>query len=279
MSDSQLLFANIGCGTRYIESQRWRNFDFTTRSKAVEACNLLAGIPLADDSVDFVYSSHVLEHFSLQQATYLLENMVRILKPHGLVRIVVPNLEDICINYLQSLEQLRQGSCREGHRWATIELLDQLVRQQAGGEMAQMHREVRKSENEFMRQHILERTGFDVVEDMMDPQRRNLAERISTLNWSILKGKALSIYLTFVKKLLPSHLRTLIVDGTTPGEKHKWMYDRESLSELMQSVGLRDIQFHSADTSSFPPFLNDNLDLKSDGSAYKRSSLYAEGIK
>ena len=144
--------------------------------------------------------------------------------------------------------------------------------------MACMHREVRSSGDESLRQHIISRTGFDVASLTLSNQR-NFAARLAGINWPILKGKALSAYIAFVRRLLPSNLRSLIIDDTSPGEKHKWMYDRESLSALMASIGFENIQFHSATTSGFAPFLSENLDLNPDGSAYKRSSLYAEGVK
>ncbi len=49
-------------------------------------------LPFADDSVDFVYSSHVVEHFHREGAERLLAEVQRILRPGGCVRICVPDL-------------------------------------------------------------------------------------------------------------------------------------------------------------------------------------------
>lgn len=54
--------------------------------------DLSYGIPFADESADFVYSSHFLEHMHGQDATYLLQEAFRVLKPRGLVRVCVPDL-------------------------------------------------------------------------------------------------------------------------------------------------------------------------------------------
>ena len=55
--------------------------------------DLAHGIPLADDSADFIYSSHFLEHLPRRDAENLLRESCRVLKPKGTLRIVVPDLE------------------------------------------------------------------------------------------------------------------------------------------------------------------------------------------
>jgi predicted SAM-dependent methyltransferase len=44
-----------------------------------------------DDTFDFIYSEHVLEHMFLDEAFDLLQECQRILKPNGVIRIVVPD--------------------------------------------------------------------------------------------------------------------------------------------------------------------------------------------
>jgi predicted SAM-dependent methyltransferase len=54
--------------------------------------NLEYGIPLPDQCVDFLYSSHFLEHLKPNVAKRLLREAYRALKPNGLIRLVVPDL-------------------------------------------------------------------------------------------------------------------------------------------------------------------------------------------
>ncbi|MBC8551752.1 MAG: methyltransferase domain-containing protein [Candidatus Brocadiales bacterium] len=54
--------------------------------------DLARGIPLTDQSVDFIYSSHFLEHLHLENAENLLRESFRVLKPGGIIRICVPDL-------------------------------------------------------------------------------------------------------------------------------------------------------------------------------------------
>jgi len=51
------------------------------------------GLPLPSDSVDYIYSSHFLEHLSRRDAEVLLMEAHRVLKKGGIIRICVPDLE------------------------------------------------------------------------------------------------------------------------------------------------------------------------------------------
>jgi SAM-dependent methyltransferase len=50
------------------------------------------GLPFHGDSVDYIYSSHLLEHLFRDDALRLLGEIRRVLKPGGCVRICVPDL-------------------------------------------------------------------------------------------------------------------------------------------------------------------------------------------
>ena len=54
--------------------------------------NFQYGLPFDDDTVDYVYSSHLLEHLRQADALRLLREVHRVLKPGGWVRICVPDL-------------------------------------------------------------------------------------------------------------------------------------------------------------------------------------------
>jgi SAM-dependent methyltransferase len=55
--------------------------------------NLAFGIPFRNESIDFLYSSHWLEHIYYEQAQFIMREVRRVLKPSGTVRICVPDLE------------------------------------------------------------------------------------------------------------------------------------------------------------------------------------------
>jgi SAM-dependent methyltransferase len=51
------------------------------------------GLPFPDRSVDYVYSSHLVEHLFKDEAERLMRESFRILKPSGRIRVCVPDLE------------------------------------------------------------------------------------------------------------------------------------------------------------------------------------------
>lgn len=66
-------------------------------------------LPYADNSVDAVRGSHVLEHFPHGQIADVLKEWVRVLKPGGEIRIAVPNFEWIAENYMAGQPINTQG--------------------------------------------------------------------------------------------------------------------------------------------------------------------------
>jgi SAM-dependent methyltransferase len=55
--------------------------------------NLEYGLPFSDNSVDFVYSSHVLEHFYPSTANLVLLDVHRVMRSGARLRICVPDLQ------------------------------------------------------------------------------------------------------------------------------------------------------------------------------------------
>jgi predicted SAM-dependent methyltransferase len=62
--------------------------------------DLAAGIPLYDAVADYTYSSHFLEHLFRRDAEQLLAEMYRVLKPGGIARISIPDLEFAISQYV-----------------------------------------------------------------------------------------------------------------------------------------------------------------------------------
>jgi SAM-dependent methyltransferase len=71
-------------------------------------------LPFADCSIDFVYTSHFLEHNSRERGRCLLSEIHRVLKPGGLARIVVPDLELGARRYLAALGSGENGNAAPG---------------------------------------------------------------------------------------------------------------------------------------------------------------------
>ena len=96
--------------------------------------DLRKGIPFETDSVDVVYHSHVLEHIDRPAVPGFFAEIRRVLKPGGVHRIVVPDLELAVRDYVASLEAgLASPAPHAGHDATVHALLEQSVRRESAG--------------------------------------------------------------------------------------------------------------------------------------------------
>jgi ubiquinone/menaquinone biosynthesis C-methylase UbiE len=56
-------------------------------------------LPFSDQSAQTIYASHLLEHLYYNEAQRLLKECLRVLKPEGVLRLVVPDLQSILEEY------------------------------------------------------------------------------------------------------------------------------------------------------------------------------------
>ena len=96
--------------------------------------NLAKGIPFDSDSVDVVYHSHMLEHLDRNVAEKFMFEIKRVLKPGGVHRIVVPDLEKACIAYISHISTCEFNPDEsDNHDSYIATLLEQSVRKEAFG--------------------------------------------------------------------------------------------------------------------------------------------------
>lgn len=72
-------------------------------------------LDVADESVDEILASHVLEHFSHRDVGNVLAHWVQKLKPGGRIRIAVPDFEEVAKLYLAGAPVNVQGYVMGGH--------------------------------------------------------------------------------------------------------------------------------------------------------------------
>ena len=66
--------------------------------------DIVKGLPVPDNSCDGMYCSHTLEHLSYEDFKTALKNTHRLLKPEGIFRCVVPDLEIAARDYIHALD-------------------------------------------------------------------------------------------------------------------------------------------------------------------------------
>ena len=112
--------------------------------------NLSKGIPFEDNSVDVVYHSHLLEHLDRDVAERFVLEVKRILRPGGIQRIVVPDLERLCRSYLAHIEACSVSDAEQNRHDIYVEqIIEQSVRREAYGS-SQQRRWLRSMENRVL---------------------------------------------------------------------------------------------------------------------------------
>jgi len=84
------VYLNIGCGNRKRPVEEgWINIDIDKTCNPDVIRNTDRGLPFATNSVDSVYTSHVIEH--IDDVFYFMYEIWRVCKPDAYVEIIAPN--------------------------------------------------------------------------------------------------------------------------------------------------------------------------------------------
>jgi predicted SAM-dependent methyltransferase len=252
----------MGCGKTYHPD--WDNFDLTPADDSIRPLDLLKEFPFKDGTYEFCYSSHVLEHMPRSYAPRFLKEIYRILRPGGVIRIVVPDLEGSVRRYLQELDSVISGdhSALPRHQWMTIELLDQLTRTFSGGFMGRLW----NSRPLSARGLIEERLGSEA------------GKWLRKFDGAFSRGEQAPLLpeLVFdVQQYSPEQELRF----REQGEIHRWMYDRISLAALLQEAGFRNTRVCAATESSITEFSLYHLDTDESGVIRKPDSLFMEALR
>lgn len=200
-----------------LKRDRLKRFDNLPDNIVVH--DLSKGLPFESNSIDVVYHSHVLEHLDRNIAPHFLLEIKRVLKTNGIQRIVVPDLEKVCRDYLSHISDCDANSKEVSQHDSYIaSLLEQSVRREAAATI-----------------------GYN-------PFRKNLEN-------------------------------FLFGDARKRGETHQWMYDKPSLTHLLDTLGYKNITYQGYDSSLIPNWNHYGLDQNQQGGEYKPGSLYIEAIK
>lgn len=253
-----LRMLNLGCGKRF--HAEWVNVDFRASAPEVLACDLSQGLPFPDAGFDVVYHSHVLEHFPRLQGLGFLRECWRVLKPGGILRCAVPDLEAMARLYLTLLEGALAGDAqsRDRYEWIMLEMFDQMARERSGGEMLEYWKRQTMPAEDF----VFERVGAEA-------RQARAALRAA--------GKLRPPETPAVEHPRPD--AAALGAFRLSGEAHHWMYDRHSLARALEEAGFSQPRPCRADESAIPGFNAYLLDIEPDGAVRKPDSLFMEAVK
>jgi hypothetical protein len=272
-----MFLINVGCGSIYHNA--WINLDVYPSSPGVRRWDIRKGIPFPEGQADAVYASHVIEHLSRSDAMRLAKECRRALRSDGVIRLVVPDLEAIVSHYLRLLAQAKsmQAQVDGDYDWILLELLDQMVRTESGGDMFRYLTSGKVSNPAF----VVARVGIE-AERLMKEEGTALQHRVSPNAgwghyWMRLREKAA---IQLCACLLGRESKQAIQHALLrhSGQLHLWMYDQFSLHRFLQEAGFVDIRRCDATESRIPDFATYNLDTDG-GRVRKPDSLFMEAVK
>jgi len=265
---------NLGCGPVFVDDGAWVNLDFAPVSRAVKQANLLGRLPFADNTAAVVYSSHFLEHVPRAAVAGVLAQCFRVLQPGGSVRLVLPDLENLCSEYLAH----RGNGENDKADFIVLEMVDQCVRSNSGGELGRFYQRLKQAESADMIEFVRERTGEDLAaaadrtQGVSGGAIRRLAGRMGTI--------LLRLWIRLVLQLLPAAFRAQNVSLAQVGERHHWLWDLHQLRSALQDAGFVDISRQDAASSTIAEFPFHPLDLDAQGRPRKGAeSMYVEARK
>lgn len=94
LPENKKISVDLGCGMKKLDKgDGWLSLGIDNRSfKGVDYVIHLGKdkLPFEDDSVDYLYTSHLLEHLYPEELFFLVEECFRVLKPQGTFDISVP---------------------------------------------------------------------------------------------------------------------------------------------------------------------------------------------
>lgn len=274
---------NIGCGTTHHPD--WINLDVSSSDPSVLPVDINKGLPFSSDSITVCYSSHLLEHLDKVGARYFVAECVRVLNSGGVIRLAVPDLENIAREYLRVLDLVLAGdkTRKSDYDWIMLELYDQTFRNHSGGEMATYLFDEHLPNEKY----VIARCGMEAEKLIKFGRQRKTQADSGTIGQKVSwLSKAYRLIRdsnqrreTFLKFFLKDEYDALQIGRFRKGgEVHQWMYDRFSLACLLEQAGFVDVKICVASESRIPEYEKYALDALN-GVVRKPDSIFIEASK
>lgn len=103
----------LGCGRHTLKG--WLNSDYAPNLNNVISIDATKTYPFEANTFDYIFSEHMIEHFSLRQGHLMLRECFRVLRDGGKLRISTPDLAFLISLYQTDKSELQ----KEYIKWST----------------------------------------------------------------------------------------------------------------------------------------------------------------
>lgn len=253
--------------------KEWTNVKFTVlpylSSAQINFYDLRKPLLFSDNTFDAIYTFHIFEHLTPKEAQEFMAELYRVLKPGSICRISTPDLEMVCREYLKALEEAAQSPTSRNltiHRWAVMEIFEQMVRDKSGGLMLEAIQQ-----GNYDRDYIHERYG-DIFDEFLEYPNNRAQQSFKRVSGLSPKG----LLYALLRKL-----RLALWNGSPrrTREANRWLYDRLSLQQLFESHGFKQVAVKGHAESDIAGWSRFNFDQSAQGDYPLEPSLYMEGRK
>lgn len=124
---------HIGCGAFPIEG--WLNVDKSIQLKMVSYMDASQIFPFADKSFCYIFAEHLFEHLDLEGALNMLKECHRVLRPQGVLRLSMPDLNFLIDLYLHPEMEIH----RKYIDWSVRNFMPEIVKLYPDGNFLAMY--------------------------------------------------------------------------------------------------------------------------------------------
>lgn len=241
-------------------------------------------MPFPSDKFDILYCSHFFEHIPRRYVQRFLSECRRVIKPGGLIRLVMPDSEEMFATYLE----LRSKDMHLEADFVMMEIIDQCVRDKGGGEFGaffSMLRSMNETDQSYWHNFVVSRWGS------LDDDLRKLPQSTSVMHSRRNLLLSPTLFVDKIRSRLRSALHRLGLSLLNPsflrqnvslagiGEKHCWLWDFYQLKCVLESAGFTEVcrQTHLSSHYNLFPFYP--LDATAEGAPRKgKESMFVEAL-
>lgn len=118
MNENKVRKLQIGTGFNFLTG--WLNTEINStyapnKTERVVFLDATQKFPITDQSFDYVFSEHMIEHIPLEKGRWMIQECHRILKPGGKIRITTPNLQFLIQLYDEDKSVVQEKYIRWAH--------------------------------------------------------------------------------------------------------------------------------------------------------------------